>query len=146
MRWLVLCFFLLFLLGCTQEQEVETITNFPAPLTNINDAQLRASDNTLTIRFKNTGSDAIQVPFKSNFRVNEGSWCDDPQMIGEYNNRLIKEDMDIPSQAEFTLQWKCDEVLMLPGSTLDMVVSFDYRDVPTWLMRTHLGFVTAIYD
>ncbi len=122
-------------------------TTFTAPIANLDNAVVSATDNSVEIAFKNNKGVAITLPLTGTVEPAAGITCANPVVTGTYLGSPLNSTISIPNGGTFLLKWDCTDLNPVPtaGDKFKAELTFEYRNVETGQTITHTGSVDGKY-
>jgi hypothetical protein len=122
-------------------------TLFQAPLSNVDNAVISLSQQTVSIAFMNSKSVGISIPRTGIFDSKE---CSGPGQIINVTDKSLSEiapNIQIPTNTIFIVTWRCIPVSgLVVGSKFKADVTFDYINIETSQTIKQTGSIEGKYS
>lgn len=120
-------------------------TTSQAPLPNVDNALIKASDNSIEVAFKNNKGVAITLPLTGTLTPASGTTCANAAVTATYNGAAVVADTtQIPNGATFLMKWDCDATGTV-GNKFKADMTFDYTNTETTQSLSHNVAVEGKY-
>lgn len=124
-------------------------TIFQAPLPNLDNGVVSASENSVEVAFKNNKGVAITLPLTGNLTADGSTDCTFNTISATYNGAaVVANTTSIPNGDNFLVKWDCDAPAQAVdiGDKFSADMFFAYTNVETGQDLSHTGSVDGKYS
>lgn len=125
-------------------------TTFPAPISNVDNALIDLTDDSIEVALINNKGVAISLDGNATVDVVSPTICNGPYSVTMKDNTgtLISVGDSIPQGTTFLLKIECTgtSASAVIGEKFKATVAFDYTNLQTGQTRSHIGSVQGRYE